>query len=164
MPVDACCFYLPFRFQACVNYYPTKHNTKVANNIEGKIGIWWYTKSRTEVWSMDSELGIPNHQKYLIIIIITIIIIIIIIIIINNNNNSNNKNKNNNSNNKNKNSNYIYIYLAGFSKRLSTVTSPVSEYPPPLFPNFPVPSSYKNGNCLNIRASLDILDIIHPRK
>ena len=79
---------------------------------------------------MDSELGIPNHQKYLIIIII-ITIIIIIIIIINNNNNSNNKNKNNNSNNKNKNSNYIYIYLAGFSKRLSTVTSPVSEYPPP---------------------------------
>ena len=57
-------------------------------------------------------------------------------------------------------------YLAGFSKRLSTVTSPVSEYPPPppLFPNFPVPSSYKKGNCLNIRASLDILDNIHPRK
>ena len=56
-------------------------------------------------------------------------------------------------------------YLAGFSKRLSTVTSPVSENPPPpLFPNFPVPSSYKKGNCLNIRASLDILDNIHPRK
>ena len=57
-------------------------------------------------------------------------------------------------------------YLAGFSKRLSTVTSPVSKYPPPppLFPNFPVPSSYKKGNCLNIRASLDILDNIHPRK
>ena len=57
-------------------------------------------------------------------------------------------------------------YLAGFLKRLSTVTSPVSEYPPPppLFPNFPVPSSYKKGNCLNIRASLDILDNIHPRK
>ena len=57
-------------------------------------------------------------------------------------------------------------YLAGFSKRLSTVTSPVSEYPPPppLFPNFPVPSSYKKGNCLNIRASLDILDNIHPTK
>ena len=54
-------------------------------------------------------------------------------------------------------------YLAGFSKRLSTVTSPVSREPPPL-PNFPVPSSYKNGNCLNIRASLDILDNIHPRK
>ena len=59
----------------------------------------------------------------------------------------------------------VYIYLAGFSKRLSTVTSPVSEYPTsPLFPNFPAPSSYKNGNCLNIRTSLDILDNIHPRK
>ena len=55
-------------------------------------------------------------------------------------------------------------YLAGFSKRLSTVTSSVSEYPPPLFPNFPVPSSYKNGNSLNIPTSLDILDNIHPRK
>ena len=57
-------------------------------------------------------------------------------------------------------------YLAGFSKRLSTVTSPVSRVPPPLpvLPNFPVPSSYKNGNCLNIRTSLDILDKTHPRK
>ena len=56
-------------------------------------------------------------------------------------------------------------YLAGFSKRLSTVTSPVSRVPPPLsLPNFSVPSSYKNGNCLNIRTSLDILDNIHPRK
>ena len=58
---------------------------------------------------------------------------------------------------------YIYIYLAGFSKRLSTVTSPMSRVSPPL-PNFQVPSSYKNGNCLNIRTSLDILDNIHPRK
>ena len=40
----------------------------------------------------------------------------------------------------------------------------VPPSPPPLFPNFPVPSSYKNGNCLNIRTSLDILDSIHPRK
>ena len=74
-------------------------------------------------------------------------------------------------------------YLAGFSKRLSTVTyssvlsgwifeKVIDSYkpsvrippPPPLFPNFPVPSSYKKGNCLNIRASLDILDNIHPRK
>ena len=87
-------------------------------------------------------------------------------------------------------------YLAGFSKRLSTVTSPVRqnafcclilifqrtiwldfrkgyrqlqaqcpEYPPPPFlPNFPVPSSYKNGNCLNIPTSLDHLDNILPRK
>ena len=31
-------------------------------------------------------------------------------------------------------------------------------------PNFPVSSSYKNGNCLNIRTSLDILDNRHPRK
>ena len=62
-------------------------------------------------------------------------------------------------------------YLAGFSKRLSTVTSPVSRVPPPPptptttpLPNFPVPSSYKNCNCLIIRTSLDILDNIHPRK
>ena len=34
---------------------------------------------------------------------------------------------------------------------------------PPL-PNFLVPSSYKNRNCLNIRTSLDIFDNIHPRK
>ena len=55
-------------------------------------------------------------------------------------------------------------YLAGFSKRLSTVTSPVSRVPPIPLPNFPVPSSYKNGNCLSIPTSLDILDNIHPRK
>ena len=54
-------------------------------------------------------------------------------------------------------------YLALFSKRLSTVTGPVSRVPP-LLPNFPVPSSYKNGNCLNIRTILDNLDKIHPRK
>ena len=56
-------------------------------------------------------------------------------------------------------------YLAGFSKRLSTVTSPVSRVPPiPPPPNFPVPSSYKNGNCLSIPTSLDILDNLHPTK
>ena len=62
-----------------------------------------------------------------------------------------------------KNPGYIYVYLAGFSKRLSTVTGPVSPVPPPP-PNFPVPSSYEIGSCLNIRTSLDILDNIHPRK
>ena len=55
-------------------------------------------------------------------------------------------------------------YLAGFSKRLSTVTSLVSRVHPLPLPNFPVPSSYKNGNCLSIPTSLDILDNIHPRK
>ena len=58
-------------------------------------------------------------------------------------------------------------YLAGFSKRLSSVTSqvsPVPPLPPPPPNNFPVPSPYKNDNCLNIRTSLDILDSIHPRK
>ena len=46
---------------------------------------------------------------------------------------------------------YMYIYLVGFSKMLSTVISPVSWAPPS--PNFPVSSSYKNCNCLNIRTS-----------
>ena len=56
-------------------------------------------------------------------------------------------------------------YLAGFSKRLSSVASQVSPVPPPPPPNnFPVPSPYKNDNCLNIRTSLDILDSIYPRK
>ena len=55
-------------------------------------------------------------------------------------------------------------HLAGFSKRLSTVTNTVSREPPPPLPILPVPSSYKNGSCLNIRTSLDILDNIHPRK
>ena len=37
---------------------------------------------------------------------------------------------------------HTILYLAGFSKRLSTVTSPVSRVPPsPHLPNFPVPSS-----------------------
>ena len=38
----------------------------------------------------------------------------------------------------------------------------MSRAPP--FPIFPVSSSYKNRNCLNIRTSLDILDNKHPRK
>ena len=46
---------------------------------------------------------------------------------------------------------HTYIYLAGISKRLSTVISPASRVPP--LPNFPASSSYKNGNCLNIRTS-----------
>ena len=50
----------------------------------------------------------------------------------------------------------MHVCLAGFSKRLSIVISPVSRVPPSL--NFPVTSSYKNRNCLNIRTSLDILD------
>ena len=57
---------------------------------------------------------------------------------------------------------YTYVYLAGFSKRLSTVVSPVSRVPPST--NFPVSSSYKNRTCLNIRTGLDILDNRHPRK
>ena len=59
----------------------------------------------------------------------------------------------------------IYIWL-DFRKGYRQLQAQCPEYPPPppLFPNFPVPSSYKNGNCLNIRTSLDILDNIHPRK
>ena len=57
---------------------------------------------------------------------------------------------------------HLFIYLAGFSKRLSTVKGLVSQLPP--CPNFPVSSSYKNRNCLNIRTRLDILDNRHPRK
>ena len=57
---------------------------------------------------------------------------------------------------------YTYIYLAGFFKRLSTAISTVSLVPPPPPtphpPNFPVSSSYKTRNCLNIRTILDILD------
>ena len=34
---------------------------------------------------------------------------------------------------------YIYIYLAGFSKRLSTVTGPVSRVLPPLPPKLSSP-------------------------
>ena len=56
----------------------------------------------------------------------------------------------------------VYINLAGFSKRLSTVLSPVFRMPPS--PNFPISSSYKNRNCLNIRTSLDILDNRHPTR
>ena len=40
----------------------------------------------------------------------------------------------------------INVYLAGFSKRLSTAISVVSQVPPS--PNFPVSSSYNTRNCL----------------
>ena len=46
----------------------------------------------------------------------------------------------------------LYLSLAGFSKRLSTVLSPVSRVPPS--PNFPVSSSYKNRNHLNIQTTV----------
>ena len=66
---------------------------------------------------------------------------------------------------------YIYIYIfihmhiwLVFRKGYRQLQAQSPEYPPPPLPNFPVPSSYKNGNCLNIRSSLDILDNIHPRK
>ena len=59
----------------------------------------------------------------------------------------------------------MYVWL-DFRKGYRQLQAQCPNTPPPpsLFPNFPVPSSYKNGNCLNIRASLDILDNIHPRK
>ena len=55
----------------------------------------------------------------------------------------------------------IYIWL-DFRKGYRQFTSPVSRVPPSQI--FQFPSSYKNRNCLNIRTSLDILDIIHPTK
>ena len=58
---------------------------------------------------------------------------------------------------------YIYIWL-DFRKGYRQLQAQCPEYPPPPLPNFPVPSSYENGSCLNIRTSLDILDNIHPRK
>ena len=59
---------------------------------------------------------------------------------------------------------YVYVYIwLDFRKGYRQLQAQCPEYPPPL-PNFPVPSSYKNGNCLNIRTSLDISDNIHPRK
>ena len=59
----------------------------------------------------------------------------------------------------------IYIYISGwiFEKVIDSYKPSVPSTPLPL-PNFPVPSSYKNGNCLNIPTSLDNLDNIHPRK
>ena len=52
-----------------------------------------------------------------------------------------------------------------FRKGYRQLQAQCPEYPPPpSLSNFPVPSSYKNGNCLNIRTSLDILDNILPRK
>ena len=61
---------------------------------------------------------------------------------------------------------YSYICISGwfFEKAIDSYKPSVPSTPPPPLPNFPVPSSYKNGNCLNIRSSLDILDNIHPRK
>ena len=59
-------------------------------------------------------------------------------------------------------SNYRPMSLTSISCKI--IEHIVSREPPSPLPNFPVPSSYKNGNCLNIRTSLDILDNIHPRK
>ena len=58
---------------------------------------------------------------------------------------------------------YTYIYISGwiFEKVIDSYKPGVPSTP---LPNFPVPSSYKNRNCLNIRTSLDILDNRHPRK
>ena len=54
-------------------------------------------------------------------------------------------------------------YISGwiFEKVIDSYKPSVPSTP---LPSFPVPSSYKNGSCLNIRTSLDILDNIHPRK
>ena len=55
-------------------------------------------------------------------------------------------------------------YLGWIFEKVIDSYKLVSGVPPPSLSNFPVPSSYKNGNCLNIRTSLDILDNILPRK
>ena len=72
---------------------------------------------------------------------------------------------------------YISICMMNLSSDLRNLRESISgwifekvidSYKPSVpstpLPNFPVPSSYKNRNCLNIRTSLDILDNIHPRK
>ena len=51
-----------------------------------------------------------------------------------------------------------------FPKGYRQLQAQCPEYPPPPLLNFPVPSSYKDGNCLNIPTSLDNLDNIHPKK
>ena len=51
-----------------------------------------------------------------------------------------------------------------FQKGYRRLQAEYPEYPPIPLPNFQLPSSYKNGNCLSIPTSLDILDNIHPRK
>ena len=55
-----------------------------------------------------------------------------------------------------------FLSFSGFSKRFSTVISPMSRVAPS--PNFPVSSSYKDRNCLNIRTNLDVLDKTYLRK
>ena len=59
----------------------------------------------------------------------------------------------------------IPAYWSGwiFEKVIDGYKPSVPSTPLPL-PNFPVPSSYKKGNCLSIPTSLDILDNIHPKK
>ena len=60
----------------------------------------------------------------------------------------------------------MHVCMSGwiFEKVIDGYKPSVPSTPPPPLPNFPVPSSYKNGNCLNIPTSLDNLDNIHPRK
>ena len=60
----------------------------------------------------------------------------------------------------------MYVCMSGwiFEKVIDSYKPSVRIPPLPLFPNFPVLRSYKNDNCLNIRASLDSLENIHPRK
>ena len=50
---------------------------------------------------------------------------------------------------------YIYIYLTGFSKRLSTVTSPVSRIPPP-----PIPSQTFQSQALIKMATVWISQLV----
>ena len=59
----------------------------------------------------------------------------------------------------------VYVSISGwiFEKVFDGYKPSVPSTPLPLL-NFPVASSYKNGNCLSIPISLDILDNIHPRK
>ena len=47
-------------------------------------------------------------------------------------------------------------YISGwiFEKVIDSYKPSVPSTPPPPLPNFPVPSSYKNGNCLNIRTTI----------
>ena len=54
-----------------------------------------------------------------------------------------------------------YISAWIFEKVIDSYKPGVPSTP---LPNFPVSSSSKNRNCLNIRTSLDILDNRHPRK
>ena len=57
---------------------------------------------------------------------------------------------------------YISLTISGwiFEKAIDSYKPGVPSTP---FPNFPVSSSHKNRNCLNIQTSLDILDNRHPR-